>query len=466
MFVALGSFEILLILVILAALGLGITWLITVGLPRHRAGSEKKLEEVIPLDETWLASTRTSLDHLKLVQERTAARLEATVPDVPDLLDYIIVQSHNMGASDIHVTPMPSTINVEIRLDGLLYDIAQIPNTYQDALIRRVKILASLDLFARDVPQDGHISEVAGQQVDIRLSTLPVAHGDKSVLRLLSAAGGLLDLHQLSLVDDMLLRFREVCDKPQGMVVLTGPTGSGKTTTIYGALREIKDRRSASVNVVTIENPVETEIPALSQTEVNEKTGLTFAKGLRSMMRQDPDVIMVGEIRDAETAAIAVQAGMTGHLIFTSIHANSSAGVFNRLITMGVEPFLVASSVVAILSQRLIRRLCPHCRQPTGVSEYHQKQLERLGVKLAEDEGFWMAAGCKKCLGKGSEGRIGLFELLLVDDKIRNELVKEVPTHLLQTVAREQGLPTLLDDGLAKARKGDCSLEEVLRVVV
>jgi general secretion pathway protein E len=361
---------------------------------------------------------------------------------------------------------MPSAVNVEIRLDGLLYDIAKLPKDHQEPLLRRLKVLSRLNVFALQTPQDGHISEIAGQTVDIRVSTLPVAHGDKAVLRLLSSAGAVLDLDQLGIPRQMLAQYRELCDRPQGLVVLTGPTGSGKTTTIYASLREIKDRRHASVNIVTIENPVETEIPSLAQTEVNESTGLTFAKGLRSILRQDPDVIMVGEIRDAETAGIAIQAGLSGHLIFTSIHADSSAGVFNRLINMGAEPFLVASSTAAVLSQRLVRRLCQECKALAPVSDHQRIQLARLGVELDPEERFYLGNGCPKCLGKGDEGRIGLFELLVLDDEMRSELVKEVPTHQLHRLALQQGMPSLLDDGLAKARAGEVSLSEVLRVIV
>ena len=264
----------------------------------------------------------------------------------------------------------------------------------------------------------------------------------------------------------MVVRFREIGDRPQGLIVLTGPTGSGKTTTIYASLRELKDRHRSSLNIVTIEDPIETELPYFSQTQVNEATDLTFAKGLRSILRQDPDVIMVGEIRDSETAKIAIQAGLTGQLVFTSIHADSAAGVFNRLINMGVEPFLVASSSAAILSQRLVRRLCRHCRERAEPSAHHRQQLDRMGVTLEPGETFWIGVGCERCLNKGDVGRLGLFELLVVDDELRSELIKGVPTHQLHAMARSKGMKRLLDDGLNKARRGEISLAEVLRVVV
>jgi general secretion pathway protein E len=459
------NLHLVVLVVTLAVVGLSLTWLAGVYFPAKRKRVVKD-EEVIPLDDTLLEQRKEPLAHLKRVQKTARSRLETASPDIPDILDYIIVQSHNLGVSDIHITPLPTTINVEIRLDGLLYDVVTIPKKHQAPLLRRLKVLARLDLFARDKPQDGHIAEVAGQDVDIRLSTLPVAHGEKAVLRFLSTTAGLLDLDQLGLSPDLLARYREVCDRPQGLVVLTGPTGSGKTTTMYASLRELKDRRRASLNIVTIEDPIETEMASLSQTQVNEATGLTFARGLRSILRQDPDVIMVGEIRDAETAGIAIQAGLTGHLIFTSLHADSAAGVFNRLINMHVEPFLVASSSAAVLSQRLVRKLCQRCRQPTEVPQHQRQQLERLGVTIGTDEGFWIGQGCDVCLGKGDEGRIGLFEMLVTDDDIRAELVKGVPTHQLHKLAVSRGMRTLLDDGLDKARRGEISLAEVLRVVV
>ena len=449
----------------LAAVGLLMTWLLGVYLPAKRKKDDTP-EEITALDDTLFEDHTEPLGHLQQVQKLVSSRLEAATPDIPDLLDYIIVQSHNLGASDLHITPLPTNINIEIRLDGLLYDVCVLPKKFQMPLSRRLKILARLDVFARKKPQDGHIGEVAGQDVDIRLSTLPVAHGEKAVLRFLSGMRGLLDLDQLGLREESLARYREVCDRPQGLIVLTGPTGSGKTTTIYASLRELKDRRRSSLNIVTIEDPIETELSTLSQTQVDEASGLTFAKGLRSILRQDPDVIMVGEIRDSETAQIAIQAGLTGHLIFSSLHADSAAGVFNRLINMGVEPFLVSSSSAAVLSQRLVRQLCHRCRQPTPVPDHQRQQLERLGVTLDTDEGFWVGVGCDACLGKGDTGRTGLFELLVVDDEIRSELIKGVPTHVLRAMAREKGMRSLLDDGLEKARRGDVSLAEVLRVVV
>lgn len=448
----------------LGLLGLLITYFFGVYLPaRRRRGKED--DEIVSLDDTFLAGRKEPLAHLQRVRRTLRDKL-ASQEDIPEIIDYLVVQSHNLGASDIHITPMPTAINVEIRLDGLLYGVTTLPKDLQGPILRRLKVLAKIDVFAHDKPQDGHIGEIAGQGVDIRLATLPVAQGEKAVLRLLSAGSNLMTLEQLGLQPELLSRYRELCDRPQGLIVLTGPTGSGKTTTIYASLTELKDRRSAALNIVTIEDPIETELPAFSQTQVNEATGLTFAKGLRSILRQDPDVIMVGEIRDSETAQIAIQAGLTGHLIFTSLHADSAAGVFNRMINMGVEPFLAASSSAAVLSQRLVRRLCRFCRQPTQASPHHVQQLERMGVKLEPDEGFWIGAGCDHCLGKGDEGRIGLFELLVVDDEVRSELIKGVPTHELHKIALRKGMKTLLNDGLEKARRGEVSLDEVLRVVV
>jgi general secretion pathway protein E len=448
-----------------AAVGLMITWVLGVVLPARRK-LRKDSGEVTALDDTLISPRQEPLRHLQEVRSKVRAKLKAGPTQIPDILDYIVVQCHNLGASDVHITPMPSSINIELRLDGLLYGVAVLPKEHQEVVFRRLKVLARLDVFARDKPQDGHINEIAGQNVDIRISTLPVAHGEKAVLRLLSSGSGQLDLDQLGLTADRLSRYREITERPQGLIILTGPTGSGKTTTMYASLRELKDRRRASLNIVTIEDPIETGVAILNQTQVNEATGLTFARGLRAILRQDPDVIMVGEIRDAETAQIATQAGLTGHLIFTSIHADSAVGVFNRLINMGVEPFLVASSTAAVLSQRLVRRLCPRCRQQAPLADHHRHQLERMGVEVGEEALFWVGAGCESCLGKGDQGRIGLFELLVVDDAMRSELIKQVPTHQLNALATSRGMQTLLDDGLEKARRGDVSIAEVLRVVV
>lgn len=460
------SNEALAAIVLAAAMGgLFLTWLFGVFLPSRRrklAGSD----EVIALDDTLLSKRKEPLAHLQGVRKKVRSLIRESDADVPEILDYIVVQSHNLGASDVHITPLPRSINIEIRLDGLLYEIAPVPKEHQEVLFRRLKVIARLDVFTRDKPQDGHISEIAGQDIDIRISTLPIAYGEKAVLRLLSSSSGLFSLDRLGLPEELLSRYRSITDRPQGVIVLTGPTGSGKTTSMYASLQELKDRRRASLNIVTIEDPIETEIAVLSQTQVNESTGLTFAKGLRSMLRQDPDVIMVGEIRDSETAQIATQAGLTGHLIFTSIHADSAAGVFNRLINMGIEPFLVASSTVAVLSQRLVRKLCQHCREKAPPADHHREQLERMGIVVSDDEEFWVGAGCEACIGKGDEGRIGLFELLVVDDEIRAELIKSVPTHQLTALAVKKGMMTLLDDGLEKARRGEISLAEVLRVVV
>jgi general secretion pathway protein E len=449
-----------------AALG-GLALTVVLGELRQRWQAARGSRVVVASeDERKLKGDKEPLEHLREVGQRIRAIVAGRGTNIPELLDYLVVQSHNLGASDIHITPLPRALNLEVRIDGLLYSIATIPQEHQSALVRRLKVMARLDVFAREKPQDGHIGEIAGQGVDIRLSTLPVAQGEKAVLRLLSSTSGMIPLDQQGLSYTMLAEYRELCLRNQGMIVLTGPTGSGKTTTIYGSLVELKDRRRASLNIVTIEDPIETELPGFSQTQVNEATGLDFARGLRSILRQDPDVIMVGEIRDAETAQIAIQAGMTGHLIFTTLHADSAAGVFNRLINMGTEPFLVASATAGVMAQRLVRRLCSHCREPLEPSPHQVGQLERMGVVLGPRDTFWQGTGCDRCLGRGDGGRIGLFELLVVDDAFRAELVKGVPTHDLQRVAQRSGSLTLLDDGLVKARLGEVSLEEVLRVVV
>jgi type II secretory ATPase GspE/PulE/Tfp pilus assembly ATPase PilB-like protein len=286
------------------------------------------------------------------------------------------------------------------------------------------------------------------------------------VLRFLSKAGRFLELPDLGFGEDVLERYREIIARPQGMVLVTGPTGSGKTTTLYASLDQVKKRGGKQLNLVTIEDPVEHEVGFLSQTQVNEEAGLTFAKGLRSLLRQDPNVIMVGEIRDRETADIAMHAGLTGHLIFSTIHAESSAGVFARLLNMDIEPYILASATSCVLGQRLLRRLCPHCRQEVQPTAGQVEQLARLGVKLEPDDGpFFTSPGCTRCFDLGVRGRIAIFELLVVGDELQEEMVREVRTREIEKKARELGMRPLVEDGLAKARDGIVSLEELLTVV-
>jgi general secretion pathway protein E len=382
------------------------------------------------------------------------------------LIDYLIAQAWNLGASDLHFTPVADGVGIQLRIDGILYDLARFPRDVQESVLIRLKILSRLNVYKRDVPQDGRISVSGEKPIDIRVSTLPTIHGEKAVLRFLRKGGRLLGLDDLGLDEATLGRYSELIARPQGTVLVTGPTGSGKTTTIYASLEAVKRRGGANLNIVTIEDPVEYEVGFLNQTQVNDEVGLTFAKGLRSLLRQDPNVILVGEIRDRETADIAMHAGLTGHLIFSTVHAESSAGVFARLLNMGIEPYILASATSCVIGQRLLRKLCQACRRETRPTAYQLEQLARLGVELAPDEGpFHESPGCERCVGVGVRGRIGIFELLVVDDAMQEELVKEVRTQEIVAKAVERGMRPLVHDGLDKARRGLVSLEEVLTTI-
>jgi len=382
------------------------------------------------------------------------------------LLDYVIAQAWNLGASDVHFTPTADGMTLQLRIDGLLYDLAMFSREVMASALIRLKILSRLNPYKRDVPQDGRINVDVSQSLDVRISTLPTIHGEKAVLRFLSKAGRFLTLQDLGIDDWTLERYHGLITRPQGMVLVTGPTGSGKTTTLYSSLDAVKNRTASHLNIVTIEDPVEHELPFLNQTQVNEEVGLTFAKGLRSVLRQDPNVIMVGEIRDKETVEIAVHAGLTGHLIFSSVHAESSPGVFARLLNMGIEPYILASAVSCVLGQRLMRKLCPACREEVPPSNHEIEQLGKLGVTLDPDEGpFFRSSGCARCFDLGVHGRTGIFELLVVDDVVQEELVKEVRTKEMYRAAVERGMRPLIDDGFDRARQGVVSLEELLNVI-
>jgi general secretion pathway protein E len=386
--------------------------------------------------------------------------------DVVAMLDYAIRQAHAAGASDIHLSPMPDGVQVALRLDGLLYDLALFSADVRHASLIRVKVLSKLNVYKRDVPQDGRILFSGEKPIDIRVSIIPTIHGEKTVLRFLGRSLQPYTLENLGMEAEMLPRYRALCSRPQGLILVTGPTGSGKTTTMYASLDVARARRGTGINVVTIEDPVEYVVPQFNQTQVNEEAGLTFAVGLRSLLRQDPNILMVGEIRDKETMEIAMQAGLTGHLIFTTVHAESSAGVFTRLLNMGVEPFVLASASAAVVGQRLVRKICSSCRKEVPPEPHQVEQLRRLEVEDKYFEGpYFRGAGCDHCLGMGVAGRTGMFELLEVNDEVRELVVKVVPTHELHAAAIRGGLRSLLLTGLERARAGQISLEEVLSVV-
>jgi general secretion pathway protein E len=421
------------------------------------------VELYAPIDGELLPSigTATSGTAPKPAAPAVTAPLEQTVP----LIDRTLSDAIARGASDVHFEPAADHICVRFRVDGTLVEITRLPVEAHRSLINRLKVMSRLSTFEHSKPQDGRVfAQIRGRSYDLRISFLPTIHGEKAALRIFHTDLDRFDLDLLGLSPPLRRSFCELLARPQGIVFVTGPTGSGKTTTMYASLRHIKASSQDMTNIVTIEDPVELMIPELSQTQVNEAVGLTFAKGLRTILRQDPDVIMLGEIRDTETAQVALQAGLTGHLMLTTVHADSSPGVFSRLINMGIEPFLLASAAAGVLSQRLVRTLCPHCRKVTPLTESELHLLDLSEMDLADAGRFYTATGCGECLGTGYRGRTLLAELMPVSEPLKQAIIAKVPAGELMRIARAHGMQTLLENGISRALNGITSLAEVLRV--
>ncbi len=376
------------------------------------------------------------------------------------LVNSVMSQAVKQRASDIHMETFPKGMVIRYRIDGVLYPVLSPPKRLQASLVSRLKIMAGLDIAEKRLPQDGRLGiRTAGKDVDIRVSVLPTAHGERVVLRLLEKENRLLNLAEIGLSPDAVHTVQQLIHLSHGIVLVTGPTGSGKTTTLYAALSQIN---APDKNIITVEDPVEYQLPGVGQVQVNPKINLTFANGLRSILRQDPDVIMIGEIRDVETAEIAIHASLTGHLVFSTLHTNDAAGAMTRLIDMGIEPFLVASSVVAVLAQRLVRRICPSCRHPYRPSN---EELAQLGLPVTTDQPtFYRGVGCATCSQTGYRGRAGIYELLLVDDDIRRSVVAKADSSAIKQVAIGKRMRTLKEEGAAKVWQGLTTTEEVMRI--
>ncbi|HOO77682.1 MAG TPA: type II secretion system ATPase GspE [bacterium] len=377
------------------------------------------------------------------------------------LINLIIFEAVKARASDIHIEPFEKDLRVRYRIDGVLYEVLSPPKQYQSSIISRVKIMANLNIAEKRLPQDGRIKiRITDREIDIRVSVIPVSFGERIVLRLLDKSSQLFGLHDLGLGDDGLKLLRRLLKLTHGIILVTGPTGSGKTTTLYAALHEMN---SLDKNIITIEDPVEYQLPGIGQIQVAPKINLTFANGLRSILRQDPDIVLVGEMRDTETAEIAIQASLTGHLVFSTLHTNDAAGAITRMIDMGVEPYLVSSSVVGIMAQRLVRTICPHCGESYAPSE---EELKSIGLALDQLEGrpLVRGKGCEKCFHSGYMGRSAIFELLLVDDEIRRMVVERVDVGTIKRAALKRGMRTLRMDGARKVVSGETTVEEVIRV--
>ncbi len=396
--------------------------------------------------------------------EETADLLDDT-SDAPviKLVNLMLSQAVRDGASDIHIEPYKDKVKIRKRVDGILYDMYSPPKHVQSKLVSRVKIMAKMDIAEKRIPQDGRIEiKIGDKNIDLRVSTLPTSYGERVVMRLLDKSSVLLSLETVGMGQRDLERFNKLIKASFGIILVTGPTGSGKTTTLYSALSVLNQ---PGVNIITVEDPIEYQIDGISQVQVSNKVGLTFAKGLRTIVRQDPDIILVGEIRDLETAEIAIQSALTGHLVFSTLHTNDSASAITRLIDMGVEPFLISSSVNAILAQRLVRKICVHCREPYKPDPLY---LQRVGLKVSKLNGrpFYSGKGCPECMGTGYKGRLGIFELLVMTDMVKSFMLKTSDSGQIKQLAlsSDSYMRTLRQDGLNKVLQGLTTLEEVLRV--
>ncbi len=402
--------------------------------------------------------------NIKEENEEDIKKLEGIVeePAVIKLVNLILMKAAREGASDIHIEPEEETLKTRFRIDGMLREEPSLPKHLQPAIISRIKIMANLDIAERRIPQDGRLTiKMEGKEIDIRVSCMPTIYGENIVLRLLDVSNALLGLGQLGYSKEVLEKYQKIISRPYGIILVTGPTGSGKTTTLYASLDKIN---TVEKNIITIEDPVEYKLASIRQIQINPKVKLTFANGLRSILRQDPDVIMVGEIRDLVTAEIAIHAALTGHLVFSTLHTNDAPGAITRMIDMGIEPFLISSSVIGVLAQRLVRTICKDCK------EEHTPTDEALGSIGLLDEGrrkkikFYRGKGCSKCMNTGYKGRIGIFELMIPNEKIHNLTIAKAPQEEIKKEAVVSGMNNLREDGIQKAMEGLTTVAEVLRV--
>lgn len=374
------------------------------------------------------------------------------------LINALLSQAVKENASDIHIEPFENRLLVRLRIDGVLREVLSPPRALAPIVTSRIKVMAKLDIAEKRIPQDGRISfRIAGHPIDVRVSTLPSGHGERVVLRLLDKQAGRLDLPQLGMDPGVLETMDAMINKPHGIILVTGPTGSGKTTTLYAGLGRLND---TSRNIMTVEDPIEYYIDGIGQTQVNTKVDMSFARGLRAILRQDPDVVMIGEIRDVETVEIAIQSSLTGHLVFSTLHTNTAIGAITRLRDMGVEPFLLSSSIIGILAQRLVRLLCPVCKRPHVPDN---AECDLLGLSADEPPILYEPTGCEKCNFLGYRGRTGIYELIEIDSHMRTLIHDGVGEHELEMHARKHW-PSIRQDGMRRILAGETSLEEVLRV--
>jgi type IV pilus assembly protein PilB len=405
----------------------------------------------------------SDLEDIELVQDsdETIEDLEKSAGESPVIkfVNYLLTNALHQGASDIHIEPKEKSTKIRYRIDGILFEAMQAPAKMHPAIVSRLKIMANLDISERRVPQDGKIAVImGGRGVDLRVSVLPTSNGEKVVIRLLDSKSIMIGLDKMGMEPRVLDALREQIAHPHGILLVTGPTGSGKSTTLYSALAQMD---SVTMNVSTVEDPVEYNLEFCNQVQVNEKAGLTFSGALRSLLRQDPDIIMIGEIRDSETGRIAVQAALTGHLVLSTLHTNDAPSSVSRLVNIGLEPYLIAASLNGILAQRLVRRLCSHCKEPFTPPDNLRKYMEMGQIEPHE---LMMGKGCDQCRNSGYAGRCGIHELLIVDDTFREIINSDSSVNSMRRAFRESGWPSLFEDGLIKVKRGVTSIEEVLRV--
>ena len=422
---------------------------------RHKAdGVDEALQDV---KETDIVSIAENI-------EESEDLLDANKAPVIKLVNMLLFQALKLRASDIHLQPFGDRLQVRMRIDGVLYDMESIPRRAQEAIVSRVKVMGKMDIAERRLPQDGRASiRIGDGDVDVRISTVPVAGGERIVFRILDKTTKVYALDDIGLEEDAERTIRRYINYSHGVIFVTGPTGSGKTTTLYACLDAIN---APELNILTIEDPVEYNLDGISQVQVNTKKGLTFAAGLRSFLRQDPDVMMVGEVRDNETADIAIRAALTGHLVFSTVHTNDSASTVTRLIDIGVEPYLVSSSLLCVVAQRLLRTVCPNCKEPITPNEQQRFYLEDLQLTPdhLQDGKLWIGKGCDECFRSGFAGRTAIYEVMPIDTHVQEQIINKATASEIKRGALERGLRTLRMDGINKLLSGMTTPEEVLRV--
>ena len=412
---------------------------------------EKIIEDIDGIPE-YRVEEEENVDHLRDM---------ASEGPVIRLVNLIITRAIELRASDIHFEPFEDQFRVRYRIDGVLHDVESPPKRLQAAIVSRVKIMAKLNIAERRLPQDGRIMlRVKGKEIDFRVSSVPTIYGESIVLRILDKSSIVLDIERLGFPGDTLIGFNDLIQRPHGIILVTGPTGSGKTTTLYCALGKIN---SPEKKIITVEDPVEYQLKGINQIQVKPSIGLTFANALRSIVRQDPDVILIGEIRDAETAEIAIHSALTGHLVLSTLHTNDAPSAITRLVDMGMEDFLLSSTIIGILAQRLVRVACPHCREPYSPSAEIRKEMKLDGANLG-DLNFFEVKGCEHCSQTGYWGRSGIFEFLKVTDDIQKLILGKKDSHIIKEVSRRNGMRTLREDGWLKVKQGVTTISEVLRV--